>query len=205
MRTTDSRMPGDLIWLLLEVPTAMQEHASAALASWQNFYVIVGSSAGALTGLQFVVITLIAEARVTSSMREIRAFGSPTTVHFCMVLLISAFAACPWNSLEHVGYVLAAGGVGGVIYAFSAIRHARNQTGYLPDWGDWMWFGWLPVVIYGALAGVGFLLPTRAAAGLFSLAGIALALLFLGIHNSWDTVTYIAIGHTAQEHGGKRD
>ena len=33
------------------------------LAAWQNFYVIVGSSAGALIGLQFVVITLIADSR----------------------------------------------------------------------------------------------------------------------------------------------
>jgi len=31
-----------------------------ALSGWENFYVIVGSSAGALIGLQFVVITLIA-------------------------------------------------------------------------------------------------------------------------------------------------
>ena len=32
-----------------------------ALSGWENFYVIVGSSAGALIGLQFVVITLIAD------------------------------------------------------------------------------------------------------------------------------------------------
>ena len=32
-----------------------------ALAAWQNFYVIVGSSAGALIGLQFVVMSLISE------------------------------------------------------------------------------------------------------------------------------------------------
>jgi hypothetical protein len=32
-----------------------------ALTGWDNFYVIVASSAGALIGLQFVVITLIAE------------------------------------------------------------------------------------------------------------------------------------------------
>ena len=31
-----------------------------ALAGWENFYVIVGSSAGALIGLQFVVVALIA-------------------------------------------------------------------------------------------------------------------------------------------------
>jgi len=33
-----------------------------ALDGWENFYVIVGSSAGALIGLQFVVLALIAEA-----------------------------------------------------------------------------------------------------------------------------------------------
>src|ERR1035441_4546146 len=32
-----------------------------ALAGWENCYVIVGSSAGALIGLQFVVIMLIAD------------------------------------------------------------------------------------------------------------------------------------------------
>jgi hypothetical protein len=183
----------------------MQEPALTALGSWQNFYVIVGSSAGALTGLQFVVITLIAEARVTSSMREIRAFGSPTTVHFCMALLVSAIASCPWHKLEHVAIAFAACGIGGMIYAFSAIRHARKQTGYRPDWGDWMWFGWLPVVVYAALAAAAFLLWTRADTGLFLLAGIALALLFLGIHNSWDTVTYIAVRHPAVEHGTKKE
>jgi hypothetical protein len=31
------------------------------LAGWENVYVIVGSSAGALIGLQFVVITLISQ------------------------------------------------------------------------------------------------------------------------------------------------
>ena len=30
------------------------------LAAWQNFYVIMGSSAGALIGLQFVVLSLVA-------------------------------------------------------------------------------------------------------------------------------------------------
>lgn len=32
-----------------------------AVAGWENFHVIVGSSAGALIGLQFVVLTLIAD------------------------------------------------------------------------------------------------------------------------------------------------
>jgi hypothetical protein len=45
----------------------MHEAVSAHLAAWESFYIIVGSSAGALTGLQFVVMALVAEARQGSS------------------------------------------------------------------------------------------------------------------------------------------
>ena len=56
--------------------------APLLLHEWTDFYVIVGSSAGALTGLQFVVVARIAEARAARSMLEIRAFGTPTIVDF---------------------------------------------------------------------------------------------------------------------------
>ena len=78
----------------------MEEAVLSPLTQWESFYVIVGSSAGALTGLQFVVIALIAEAEaavaVSSGMLEIRAFGTPTVVHFCAVLFISAVLSAPW-------------------------------------------------------------------------------------------------------------
>jgi hypothetical protein len=178
----------------------MEEPALTALANWQNFYVIVGSSAGALTGLQFVVITLIAQAGIASSMREIRAFGSPTTVHFCMALLISAIASCPWHGLTGPALLFGICAVAGVIYALGAIRHAKKQTGYQPDWEDWMWFGWLPLVIYAALGAAAFLMIAVPRVGLSLIAAIALAFLFIGIHNSWDTVIYIAV-QRPQERG----
>ena len=37
------------------------------LDTWQNFYVIVGTAAATLTGLMFVVITLIAQIQISSS------------------------------------------------------------------------------------------------------------------------------------------
>ena len=66
------------------------------LAGWENFYVIVGSSAGALIGLQFVVITLIAEIPVVRDVeRASSAFATPTIVHFGSVLLLSAVISAP--------------------------------------------------------------------------------------------------------------
>ena len=63
----------------------MEEAARAlsALREWESFYVIVGSSGAALTGLQFVVMALIAEIERPSTGREISAFGTPTVIHFC--------------------------------------------------------------------------------------------------------------------------
>jgi hypothetical protein len=51
------------------------------MSSWENFYVIVGSSAGALIGLQFVVMTLIAE-RLTPSPETTDAYNEADRISF---------------------------------------------------------------------------------------------------------------------------
>src|SRR6476659_10159189 len=163
------------------------------LARWESFYVIVGSSAGALTGLQFVVIALIAEAEAAASMQEVRAFGTPTVVHFCAVLFISAVLSAPWHTLSGAGLVLDVCGVAGIVYALTVVRHARRQTGYSPDAEDWFWYSALPLVGYACLLGAGILLNRYSTISLFVIAATALILMFVGIHNPWDTVTYIAV------------
>ena len=52
--------------------------AHTFLVPWESFYVIVGSSGAALTGLQFVVVALITESTRRSTSRELAAFGTPT-------------------------------------------------------------------------------------------------------------------------------
>ena len=169
------------------------EHAThALLAGWANFYVIVGSSAGALTGLQFVVMTLIAEAQVESTMHEIRAFGTPTVVHFCAALLISAIMNMPWRALPNLGFCLAGCAVAGIAYAIATIWHARKAA-YTPDAEDWVWYAALPLIAYASLLTAGILLWWRPEASLFMTAATTLLLLFVAIHNAWDTVTYITM------------
>src|SRR5262249_5306835 len=118
------------------------------LNQWTDFYVIVGSSAGALTGLQFVVIALIAEREAARSMVEIRAFGTPTIVHFCVVLLISGIATAPWHVVSNVAWCLGICGAAGVAYVIRVISHARKQTGYAADAEDWFWYAALPLAAY---------------------------------------------------------
>ena len=92
------------------------EHAASPLAAWESFYVIVGSSAAALTGLQFVVIVLGAEVRALVD-ETTRAFATPTIVHFCSVLLISAIVSAPWTGLGSAGLCLGLWGIAGLVYA----------------------------------------------------------------------------------------
>ncbi|MBV8865604.1 MAG: hypothetical protein JO210_09455 [Acidobacteriaceae bacterium] len=172
----------------------MNQVTPVALSNWQNFYVILGSSAGALTGLQFVVITLVTQARAAGSMRDIHAFGTPTVIHFCTALLISAVMTAPWHILASLGLCLGACGVAGVAYSFRTIWHARNAT-YHPPPEDWAWYIVVPLLGHMALICAAVLIRWNAAWSLVMIAADALAFLFLGVHNSWDTVTYIAIQH----------
>jgi hypothetical protein len=82
----------------------MTEHD--VLAVWESFYVIVGSSAAALIGLQFVVVTLISESPLEASPASLSAFGTPTVVHFGGALLISAVMSAPWPSAVGLSRVL---------------------------------------------------------------------------------------------------
>src|SRR4051812_2489772 len=75
------------------------EHLSMTpFEGWESFYVIVGSSAGALIGLQFVVITLIADMPLRPGDAEASgAFTTPSVIHFAVVLFLSAVLSAPWK------------------------------------------------------------------------------------------------------------
>ena len=165
----------------------------SALSEWESFYVIVGSSGAALTGLQFVVIALIAESRRPSTGREISAFGTPTVIHFCAVLLVSAIVSAPWHSLSSVALALGACGFAGLAYGVIVITRARQQTGYRPVFEDWLWHAVLPPIAYALILIAASLLTGHPQQVLFLVALAALLLLFIGIHNAWDTITYFTI------------
>jgi hypothetical protein len=165
------------------------------LAGWEGFYVIVGSSAAALTGLQFVVIVLGAEVNALGSGHTTRAFATPTVVHFCTVLLTSAILTAPWRALTGPAVALGASGIAGVAYVAIVVRQARKQTDYVPVLEDWLFHWVLPFVAYGTLLASAVTLVRRPEPSLFAFAAAAVLLLFVGIHNAWDAVIYIAQGH----------
>ena len=171
----------------------MQEPARNLFAAWESFYVIIGSSAAALTGLQFVVIALVADSDRRGGVNEIAAFGTPTVVHFCSALLLSAIFTAPWPSFASASHAVTIAGLAGLFYTAVVIRRARAQTGYKPVFEDWLWHTVLPAVAYTAILVGGLTLANETGPIPFFVGGAALLLVFIGIHNAWDTVTYITL------------
>jgi hypothetical protein len=161
------------------------------LAGWSNFFVIVGSSAGALIGLQFVVITLVATMPRTPGIEQGGgAYATPTIVHFGSVLLLSAALSAPWHSIGDASVVWSLLGLGGLAYSIIVVRRLRATTIYRPVFEDWLFHALLPLAAYALLAASASVIPSHAHEALFAVAAAALLLLFTGIHNSWDGVTY---------------
>jgi hypothetical protein len=161
------------------------------LRGWENFYVIVGSSAGALIGLQFVVMTLVANMPLTrTDARAGHAFSTPGVVHFGAVLLLAAVGCAPWDEIGPVAVLWGVVGALGVVYVAVVARRLRLQTVYRPVFEDRLCHVFLPFAAYALLAAAACAAYAYPRPGLFVVGAAALLLLFLGIHNAWDIVTY---------------
>jgi hypothetical protein len=171
----------------------MAEPASI-LSSWENFYLIVGPSAAALIGLQFIVMTLIADMKPELvAMESISAFGTPTVFHLGGAVVISVIVSAPWPSLHAASIPLAICGFIGVGYGALVTVRAHRQTNYQPVGEDWIWYITLPFLSYSAITVAALLLAAHPQVPLFVIGGAVLALLLVGVHNTWDTVIYIVL------------
>jgi len=166
------------------------------LASWDSFYVIVGSAAGALTGLQFVVLTLTAARPSIRTADAGAAFATPTIVHFVAALFVSALLRVPFRSVVPAAVLWGLTGAVGVVYASVVAGKMRKQDVYRPVFEDWMFHVALPSAAYLILAVSSLFAPSRLAEALFGPGAAALLLLFIGIHNAWDSVAYHVFVHS---------
>jgi hypothetical protein len=164
--------------------------------AWENFYVITGSSSAALTGLVFIVVTLSRDFRrlvdAASAGEGTSIFSSPTVVHFCAAFFNSVVYAAPWRVPAFAGVLIGLAGLFGVAYSINTGRRARRLENYSADLSDWIWFIVLPLVAYLVLCIGGFCLPRFSEIASYALAAATVLLIFIGIHNAWDVVTYLA-------------
>jgi hypothetical protein len=166
------------------------------LAGWDNFYVIVGGVAGGLTGLTFVVIALVRDVLEARQVKStgVRAYVTPTIVHFGCVLGLAAFMCIPHQRIPAVSVGLGLLGFGGLIYCGTITANLRDHTAtYAPVREDWVFNVILPFIVYGALLGCAFWIRHHAQDALYGVAALSLMLLFNGIRNAWDIAVWMTM------------
>ncbi len=163
------------------------------LSDWETFYVIVGSAGGALTGLLFVIVALVADRAQSSTEHGLSAFTTPSIFHFVNVLVIAAVITMPRKSLVSLALLIAASAILGLGITTIAILRIRQFEVYAPVAEDWIWHGIIPGAGYIALLVAAVELPTATTFALDDIATVTLALLLVGIHNAWDVALYSAV------------
>jgi hypothetical protein len=160
------------------------------LTGWDNFFVIAGSSAAALTGLTFIVITLSAQSgRVNPN--GLKIFITPTIVHFTVVLAFSALLSMPHHTELTLCVSLAVAGILGLIYVGTIATSIRRMTStYVPVHEDWIWNVILPAIAYCIWLAAAAFIWYSAHASLYAVAAVLVLLMLIGIHNSWDIAVW---------------
>ena len=173
----------------------MQGPELPLLSDWQNFYMIMGTAAATLTGLMFVVTTLIAgiDAHLQTLNAAVSAFNTPTVVQFGAVLLLAGILSAPWQTFSSLSLLLGLVSLGMVIYLLIVLRRMLRVPHYQSTFEDWTWYLVLPLLAQISLIVAAFVLPGNPATALY-LVGLAMILLLLvGIRNAWDMVTFLAV------------
>jgi hypothetical protein len=175
---------------------------ASLLTGWENFYVIVGSSAGGLTGITFVVIALMRDVQhLGPTPTGVRAFLTPTIVHFGGVLALAAFVSMPHQGVMSLSIGFGIAGLVGLIYGgVVAANMSRQGNRYVPVHEDWIWNVALPAVVYGALLVMGLLIWRRPLQALYGVGAAALLLLFIGIRNAWDLAVWMTVHQRREPH-----
>jgi hypothetical protein len=182
-------------------------HAVLPLAEWANFYLLIGTSAGALTGLTFVVITIsgdpVRAESAATRLTGLRAFITPTAVHFGSALWISALLCIPGHTALSAAVCIGATSVVGILYSVRVLRlMAAMRANYSPFVSDWVWNIVLPAFGYLSLLAAAFLMPPYPPLSLDIVAVATLVLLTVGIHNAWDVVVWFTTERHA--HPGRK-
>ena len=169
------------------------------LGAWSGYYTMIGSSAAALTGLMFVVITIISGGNRSPSEDGVKTFSTPTVVHFCTPLFVAALMLAPFQSLVPIAIILGLAGAAGLLYCAHIGKRTSRLQNYTPDLEDWSCNVALPFIAYALLVAGALAMTAFPAPALYAPAIAVVLLIFVGVHNAWDVVTFLAMDQDADD------
>jgi len=173
------------------------------LRDWRDFYVMGGTAAATLVGLMFVFASVGASQVATRNLGAMRAFITPTVVHFGAALLVCLVSIMPGHSDRSLGGVLGVGALSGVAYCCQILILIFRSFAAGLVWEDRLFYALIPFAGYLLLLASAALELDQRPADANILAGIAIIVLIVaGLRNAWDmTVWMTTRGDTAAPPG----
>jgi len=101
--------------------------------------------------------------------------------------------SAPWADVRLAAYVLGLSAIAGIVYMIIVLRRLLQPTEYQKSLEDWIWHVVLPFLAYSTLLVAHMAFRHDHDWALYAIGGVALLLLFIGIHNAWDSVTYMIV------------
>ena len=163
-----------------------------ALASWHEFYILLGTAAATLVGLLFVAATVGAGVFSPDRGAPVRVFLSATLLHFAGILIACLIVLVPVQSWASLGGMIGACGLFGLVYYGLTWRDMRAD-GLLAniDLEDRIWYALAPAFGYLCETITGAALAARVMLAIEALAATIGFLLIVGIHNAWDITVWV--------------
>jgi hypothetical protein len=171
----------------------MRSPLSDIIHAWHDFYVLVGTASATLVGLMFVTGSIGAQVFTEKNRAAMRAFMSPTVVHFSAILFICIVAAIPSQTWRSLGALLLLGGTAGIAYSARIWVQLFIRRSFEVDVVDRMFYALIPALGYLLVVLSALLLLAQSTLSLDALAAALITLLLAGIRNAWDMTMWIVI------------
>jgi hypothetical protein len=163
------------------------------LHDWHDFYALVGTASATLVGLMFVAVSIGTSIFNEDHRSAMRAFITPTVVHFAAVLFACLLITIPTQSWHTLGGLIGAGGLAGLIYCGKLAGRIIIRRKLTLDLDDRLFYFLLPLLGYLLALIAAALLLTQSVASPNLIAAAVLTLLLAAIRNAWDMMVWIVI------------
>jgi len=172
----------------------MQSSSLAELLdAWHDFDLLIGTAAATLVGLMFVAASIGTSVFTEKDRAAMKAFISPTVVHFSAVLLVAIVSLIPSHDWPALAGLLALVAIPGAVYSANLWLQLFIRRRFNIDIVDRLFYALIPVLGYLLLLLAALILLRQSPAGLDLLAAAQITLLLAGIRNAWDMMLWIVI------------
>jgi hypothetical protein len=166
---------------------------------WHDFYTLIGTAAATLIGLMFVSASVGGSYMTEDRRPGIRAFFSPTIVHFAATLVACLIVSAPLPGRKSLGGLLLGCGLVGLGYAGFVWRHmGRRGLWQAIDTEDRLWYALAPFACHLLVSFAALLLLADLPAGTDVLAPALVLLLLAGIRNAWDITLWVVMRNSGK-------